>query len=85
MSDSPDKDSQAKKKRESSQEEKKDENEIATCFPDTPGGLTEQQAREIREELDRAKEENSYSSSSRCVIVWNWIIYNLQLFLVKIA
>lgn len=49
--------------------EKKDENEIATCFPDTPGGLTEQQARELREELDRAKEENSYSTSSRCIIV----------------
>lgn len=67
MPDSPEKDSQAKK-RETSQEEKKDENDVVTCFPEAPGGLTEQQAREIREELDRAKEENNYSSSSRCLI-----------------
>lgn len=71
MSDSPEKNKQTKKRETAQQEpEKKDENEIATCFPDSPGGLTEQQAREIREELDRAKEENSYSTSSRCVITW---------------
>lgn len=68
MSDSPEKEPETKK-RETSQEEKKDENEIGTCFPDAPGGLTEQQSREIREELDRAKEENNISTSSRCVIM----------------
>lgn len=40
------------------------ENEIASCA----GGLTEKQARELQEELDRAKEDNSFSSSSRCLI-----------------
>lgn len=44
--------------------EDENKNTIETCA----GGLTDQQARELQEELDRAKEDNSFSSRSRCII-----------------
>lgn len=59
-------DSQNQKETKSSpkNEEKPQENDLSTCA----GGLTADQVRELQEELDRAKEDNSFSSKSKCLI-----------------
>lgn len=51
-------------KKRDDKKEKSDDNSIETCA----GGLTEQQVKELQEELERAKEENSFSTRSRCSI-----------------
>jgi hypothetical protein len=38
--------------------------EIGSCF----GGLAEDEARKLKQELDKAKESNSFSKSTRCQI-----------------
>lgn len=59
-------DSLEEKQKENSKEEKKsDDNTIETCA----GGLTADQAKELQAELDRAKESNSFSTTSRCMIM----------------
>lgn len=64
MPDSPEKDDQAQQQR-AGEENKSDENKIDTCA----GGLTEEQTKELQNELDRAKEESSsFSSNSYCSI-----------------
>lgn len=45
-------------------QDENDDNSVKTCA----GGLTDDQARELQEELDRAKEENNFSSKSMCSI-----------------
>lgn len=55
-----------KQEQPKNEKEKSDENDINTCA----GGLTEKQVKELQEELDRAKEDNSFSSTSRCLISW---------------
>lgn len=64
MSDAPE--TQQTNQGEAKPKEDENKNSIETCA----GGLTDQQARELQEELDRAKEDNSFSSRSRCVITW---------------
>lgn len=61
MSDSQD---QEETKNSPKNEEKPQENDLSTCA----GGLTADQMRDLQEELDRAKEDNSFSSKSRCSI-----------------
>lgn len=41
------------------------DNSIGTCA----GGLTDEQTKTLQEELDRAKESDSFSSNSLCSIV----------------
>ena len=55
---------QEEQKQPKNEKESTDDNDINTCA----GGLTDKQVKELQEELERAKEENSYSSSSRCTI-----------------
>lgn len=62
MSDAPE--TQQTNQGDAKPKEDENKNNIETCA----GGLTDQQARELQEELDRAKEDNSFSSRSRCVI-----------------
>lgn len=50
--------------RQNNEDERSNVNSIETCA----GGLTEEQLRTLQDDLDRAKEDNSFSSSSRCVI-----------------
>lgn len=49
-------------------EKEKKTDDLSTCVP---GGLSEEDLKSLKEELDRAKEEssNNFSSSSGCVIV----------------
>lgn len=61
MSDTP----EEKPKEDRKEEEKSDDNAIETCA----GGLTEDQVKELQAELDRSKESNSFSSTSRCTIM----------------
>lgn len=63
MSDKPEENQNKEKKPEEAKVE--EENNISTC----DGGLTDEQLKTLQEDLDRAKESNSFSSSSRCVIV----------------
>lgn len=51
-------------KKEKNTAENKDNNDIDTCA----GGLTDEKIKELQAELDRAKEDNSFSTKSRCVI-----------------
>lgn len=48
------------------EKDKTDDNSVNVCDPDSK--FTEEQARDLQAELDRAKEDNSFSSTSRCVI-----------------
>lgn len=60
MSDSPEDNPKEKK-----DEKKSEDNTIESCA----GGLSADQAKQLQEELEQAKESNSFSSTSRCVIV----------------
>lgn len=40
-------------------------NNLGTCA----GGLTDEQLKTLQEDLDRAKEDNSYSKTSACVVM----------------
>ncbi|CRK86734.1 CLUMA_CG000567, isoform A [Clunio marinus] len=51
-------------KEKSEKDTSSNENSINTCA----GGLTESEMKKLQEELDAAKEENSFSTSSRCTI-----------------
>lgn len=44
--------------------DKVEENSIQSCA----GGLTKEQIQELQDELEKAKEENSYSTRSKCLI-----------------
>lgn len=69
MSDKPE--SEQNKAKENEEEDKKPEDEKENKIETCAGGLTEEQLKTLQEDLDRAKEDsnNSFSSSSRCVIV----------------
>lgn len=53
-----------KQQEEQKPQKNEEENNINTCA----GGLTDKQVKELQEELERAKEDKSYSSRSRCLI-----------------
>lgn len=44
-----------------------DSNKLKSCT----GEISDDQLKSIQEDLDRAKESNSFSSNSRCVICWS--------------
>lgn len=62
MSDTPNENHKTKRSSEPSEEQKTENNVVNTCA----GGMTEEQARKLKEDLDRAKEESNFSSKSRC-------------------
>lgn len=53
-----------KQEQPKNEKEKSDQNVIDTCA----GGLTDEQVKKLQEDLDNAKEDNSFSSKSRCLI-----------------
>jgi mRNA-degrading endonuclease toxin of MazEF toxin-antitoxin module len=58
------KDSNTQTRNLESVEKEEKENKIGSCT----GELSEEHLKNIQDELDRAKEENNFSSNSRCVI-----------------
>lgn len=54
----------SQKSSQESEKSNENENEINSCA----GGLSDQQVKDLQDELDRAKEEQSYSTRSKCCI-----------------
>lgn len=64
MSDKPEENGKENQEKKPEEKKAEEENNLNTCA----GGLTDEQLKSLQEDLDRAKEDNNFSSRSRCVV-----------------